>query len=121
MGAQDVERTLIDFEGGPEEGWSVTGTYKMERTPSFVKSGTQALRITFTSKEKWPGLRLPSDTLKGLSAKALRVDIHNPQAEPVTLALRVDDAKSKNVETELHARRANLSQAGMTSRSTCLS
>lgn len=100
--AVEMEKTLLDFEGGPEEGFSVSGSFKAERRPELVKSGTQALRITFVLPEKWPALRLPKDTVGRRGAKRLAIDVHNPQDTPVNLGVRVDDGASKGVEAEVH-------------------
>lgn len=100
--AVEIERTILDFEGGPEEGFAVSGPWKAERRPDRVKSGTQSLLVTFVLPEKWPALRVPKDTVGRRGAKRLTVDVHNPQESPVNLGVRVDDGPSKGVEAEIH-------------------
>ncbi len=102
VSAQDSEKTVLDFEGGEVEGYVVSGTPTAERSPSLVKSGIQSLRITFAKPTVLPSLTISKQILQVRGARSIRLDVYNPQEKSVSLGVRIDDAKSRATEAELH-------------------
>jgi hypothetical protein len=106
--AAPAQQIILDFEGadGEHRLYSVSGSSSYETR--LVRSGSSALRVTFSPPQKWPGLRIFADALRQRGHRDFCIDVHNPGPGTVPLWVRIDDAGSRGVETELVRRRFEL-------------
>ena len=91
-------RTIVEFDGHPDERLQVTGRWVIERKRELVRSGTGSLRMTLGPPEKWPGVRVTSDRLNAAGWRWLVVDVYVDA--PFKLSVRLDDAIARKNNQE---------------------
>lgn len=89
-GAGEVRR-LDDFETGkPKWGGDFTGGFVGEH----ASRGKRCLKVTFPAGVEYPGIEAVGIDLDWSGFEFLKLDVFNPQAEPVDLDVRIDDDRS---------------------------
>lgn len=90
---------LAGFESPPDlDSWNADHA-RVELSRDHATQGQSSLQLTL-GRGPYPGIAAARALLTGWADYDLaRLDIFNPQSEPVTITIRIDDAQSQNYAT----------------------
>jgi len=89
-------KVLDDFEG-PRINW--TGTYRGSIVSQYATHGKNAFKVTFPAGVQYPGITASDIDLDWGGYDALKIDVYNPEPEPVQIGIRIDDPQSAGYST----------------------